>query len=60
MPETQYIDSIREFLVYSGINDASAGAVEIFTHHYRYDRELTRLAHTNATEMAIAENSFVL
>ena len=63
MPGPQYIDSIREFpLVYSGINDASAGAVgAIFTHHYRYDQVWTHeiLAHTNATEMAkVLENPF--
>ena len=62
MPGPQYIDSIREFpRVYSGINDASAGAVERFLHTIidTTKCELTRLAHTNATEMAkVLENSF--
>jgi len=62
MPGPQYIDSIREFArVYSGINKISADAVEEFlkTIIDISKCELTRLEHTNATEMAkVLENSY--
>lgn len=62
MPGPGYVDSIKNFYrVYSGINTNSADAVETFlrtiisTDQY----PLTRLNHTNATEMAkVLENSF--
>jgi UDP-N-acetyl-D-glucosamine dehydrogenase len=62
MPGPGYIDSIQNFYrVYSGINEESANAVEIFlktiisTDKY----PLTRLGNTTATEMAkVLENSF--
>jgi UDP-N-acetyl-D-glucosamine dehydrogenase len=62
MPGPNYIDSIQNFYrVYSGINEKSADAAEIFlktiisTENY----PLTRLGNTNATEMAkVLENSF--
>jgi nucleotide sugar dehydrogenase len=62
MPGPQYIDSIREFpRVYSGINETSANAVEVFlkTIIDISKCEITRLEHTNATEMAkVLENSY--
>ncbi len=62
MPGPQYIDSIREFpRVYAGINNTSADAVEGFlkTIIDVSKCEITRLEHTNATEMAkVLENSF--
>ncbi len=62
MPGPQYIDSIREFpRVYAGINETSADAVEEFlkTIIDISKCEITRLEHTNATEMAkVLENSY--
>lgn len=62
MPGPRYIDSIREFpRVYSGINEVSADAVEEFlaTIIDMSACDLTRLDHTNATEMAkVLENSY--
>jgi nucleotide sugar dehydrogenase len=62
MPGPQYIDSIREFpRVYSGVTEASAAAVEEFlkTIIDISKCEITRLEHTNATEMAkVLENSY--
>ena len=62
MPGPQYIDSIREFpRVYSGITETSADAVEAFlkTIIDVSKCEITRLEHTNATEMAkVLENSY--
>jgi UDP-N-acetyl-D-glucosamine dehydrogenase len=62
MPGPQYINSIREFpRVYAGISEASADAVEKFlkTIIDISKCEITRLEHTNATEMAkVLENSY--
>ena len=62
MPGPQYIDSIREFpRVYAGIDQTSANAVEEFlkTIIDTSKCEITRLEHTNATEMAkVLENSY--
>jgi nucleotide sugar dehydrogenase len=62
MPGPDYINSIREFpRVYSGCNNESADAVEAFLNTIIdvSKCELTRLAHTNATEMAkVLENSY--
>ena len=62
MPGPQYIDSIREFpRVYAGINETSADAVEEFLNTIIdiSKCEITRLEHTNATEMAkVLENSY--
>lgn len=62
MPGPNYIDSIREFpRVYAGINEASSNAVEEFlkTIIDTSKCKLTRLEHTNATEMAkVLENSY--
>ena len=62
MPGPKYIDSIREFpRVYSGVNETSANAVEGFlkTIIDISKCELTKLEHTNATEMAkVLENSY--
>ena len=62
MPGPQYIDSIREFpRVYAGVSEISADAVEEFlkTIIDISKCELTRLEHTNATEMAkVLENSY--
>ena len=62
MPGPQYIDSIREFpRVYAGVNETSADAVEKFlkTIIDMSKCDLTRLEHTNATEMAkVLENSY--
>ena len=62
MPGPQYIDSIREFpRVYAGVNETSAEAVEDFlkTIIDISKCEITRLEHTNATEMAkVLENSY--
>ena len=62
MPGPQYIDSIREFpRVYAGVTETSADAVEEFlkTIIDISKCELTRLEHTNATEMAkVLENSY--
>ncbi|MDC1319509.1 nucleotide sugar dehydrogenase [Litorivicinus sp.] len=62
MPGPQYIDSIRDFpRVYAGVNETSADAVEEFlkTIIDISKCDLTRLEHTNATEMAkVLENSY--
>ena len=62
MPGPNYIDSIREFpRVYAGINETSANAVEVFlkTIIDVSKCDLTRLEHTNATEIAkVLENSY--
>jgi nucleotide sugar dehydrogenase len=62
MPGPEYINSIQKFpRVYSGCNKESADAVEQFlkTIIDTSACELTRLAHTNATEMAkVLENSY--
>jgi UDP-N-acetyl-D-glucosamine dehydrogenase len=62
MPGPEYVDSIREFpRVYSGANEISADAVERFlkTIIDTSKCDLTRLEHTNATEMAkVLENSY--
>ncbi len=62
MPGPQYINSIREYpRVYSGINKISAEAVEGFLRSIIDTSicDLTRLDHTNATEMAkVLENSY--
>ena len=62
MPGPEYINSIREFpRVYSGSTKISADAVEIFlkTIIDTSRCNLTRLEHTNATEMAkVLENSY--
>jgi UDP-N-acetyl-D-glucosamine dehydrogenase len=62
MPGPQYIDSIREFpRVYAGVDETSADAVEEFlkTIIEISQCEITRLEHTNATEMAkVLENSY--
>ena len=62
MPGPEYIDSIREFpRVYSGTNESSADAVEEFLKTIIDTSvcDLTRLEHTNATEMAkVLENSY--
>lgn len=62
MPGPEYIDSIREFpRVYAGTNETSADAVEEFlkTIIDISKCEITRLEHTNATEMAkVLENSY--
>lgn len=62
MPGPEYINSIREFpRVYAGIDDLSANAVESFLKTIIDTSvcELTRLKHTNATEIAkVLENSY--
>jgi UDP-N-acetyl-D-glucosamine dehydrogenase len=62
MPGPGYVDSIKNFYrVYSGIDERSADAVEHFLKTIISTDEypLTRLANTNATEMAkVLENSF--
>jgi nucleotide sugar dehydrogenase len=62
MPGPHYIDSIQSFYrAYSGIDDASADAVEAFLKTIIRTDEypLTRLGNTNATEMAkVLENSY--
>ena len=62
MPGPEYINSIINFpRVYSGINKISADAVELFLKTIINTSvcELTRLEHTNATEMAkVLENSY--
>ena len=62
MPGPNYINSIREYpRVYSGINKKSADAVEVFLKSIINTSicDLTRLNHTNATEMAkVLENSY--
>ena len=62
MPGPEYINSIREFpRVYSGCDDVSADAIEEFLRTIIDTSvcELTRLAHTNATEMCkVLENAY--
>jgi nucleotide sugar dehydrogenase len=62
MPGPHYIDSIQSFYrVYSGIDEASANAVEAFLKTIIRTDEypLTRLGNTNATETAkVLENSY--
>ena len=62
MPGPEYIDSIRNFpRVYAGVTEVSADAVEEFlkTIIDISKCEITRLEHTNATEMAkVLENSY--
>ena len=62
MPGPEYIDSIREFpRVYSGCDGDSADAIEFFLRTIIDTSvcNLTRLQHTNATEMAkVLENSY--
>lgn len=62
MPGPEYIDSIRSYpRVYSGIDDKSADHVEVFLKTIIDTNccELTRLEHTNATEIAkVLENSY--
>lgn len=62
MPGPNYIDSIREYpRVYAGIDEDSANAVEKFLTTIIDTSKclLTRLDHTNATEMAkVLENSY--
>ena len=62
MPGPDYIDSIREFpRVYSGCDEKSADEVELFLKTIIDTSvcDLTRLSHTNATEMAkVLENSY--
>ena len=62
MPGPEYIDSIRSFpRVYSGINSNSADSVEEFLNTIidTSTCDLTRMEHTNATEIAkVLENSF--
>lgn len=62
MPGPEYIDSIQNFYrVFSGINELSADAVEVFLRTIISTEKypLTRLGNTNATEMAkVLENSF--
>ena len=62
MPGPEYIDSIREYpRVYSGINKSSADSIELFLKTIIDTSvcELTRLEHTNATEIAkVLENSY--
>jgi len=62
MPGPDYISSIREFpRVYSGVNEGSADAVQEFLETIIdiSQCDLTRLEHTNATEMCkVLENSY--
>ena len=62
MPGPNYIDSIKNFYrVYSGINENSANAVEVFLKTIISTSEypLTRLENTNSTELAkVLENSY--
>jgi UDP-N-acetyl-D-glucosamine dehydrogenase len=62
MPGPEYIDSIREFpRVYAGCNTVSADAIANFLGTIINTKvcELTRLEHTNATEMCkVLENSY--
>lgn len=62
MPGPEYIDSIRCFpRVYAGMDDTSSQAVESFLSTIIDTEacELTRLEHTNATELAkVLENSY--
>jgi nucleotide sugar dehydrogenase len=62
MPGPHYVDSIQSFYrVYSGVDEVSADAVEVFLKTIIRTDEypLTRLGNTNATEMAkVLENSY--
>ena len=62
MPGPDYVDSIESFYrVYSGVDEASADAIEAFlcTVIRTDEYPLTRLGSTNATEMAkVLENSY--
>jgi len=62
MPGPKYVDSIQNFYrVFSGVDEKSADAVEKFLRTVIRTDEypLTKLGHTNATEMAkVLENSF--
>ncbi len=62
MPGPTYIDSIQNFYrVYSGVDERSAEAVEVFLRTIISTEKypLTRLGNTNATEMAkVLENSY--
>jgi UDP-N-acetyl-D-glucosamine dehydrogenase len=62
MPGPEYVDSIKSFpRVYSGINEESANRTEVFLRTIidTSKCDLTRLEHTNATEMAkVLENSY--
>jgi len=62
MPGPTYVNSIQNFYrVYSGVDDASADAVEVFLKTIIRTDEypLTRLGSTNASEMAkVLENSY--
>lgn len=62
MPGPEYIDSIRSCpRVYAGINDNSADRAKLFLETIIDTKicNLTRLEHTNATEMAkVLENSY--
>lgn len=62
MPGPEYINSIREYpRVYSGMDQNSADSIQIFLSTIIDTNlcDLTRLEHTNATEMAkVLENSY--
>ncbi len=62
MPGPEYIDSIRSYpRVYAGIDDKSADRIQSFLETIIDIKKcnLTRLEHTNATEMAkVLENSY--
>lgn len=62
MPGPKYVDSIQNFYrVFAGVDEASAHAVETFLRTVIRTDEypLTKLGHTNSTEMAkVLENSF--
>ena len=62
MPGPNYVDSIREYpRVFAGMDEASAVAVEAFLRTIidTTQCELTKLDHTNATEMSkVLENSY--
>ena len=62
MPGPNYVDSIQSFYrVYSGVDEKSADATEAFLKTIIRTDEypLTRLEHTNATEMAkVLENAY--
>ena len=62
MPGPDYIDSIKNFYrVYSGINNESADATEVFLKTIISTKKypLTRLTNTNSTELAkVLENSY--
>ena len=62
MPGPNYVDSIQSFYrVYAGIDEKSADATEAFLKTIIHTEEypLTRLEHTNATEIAkVLENTY--